>query len=78
MARLLLLGIIAIIALLIFLAKKGAGRVMGEDNPLNKTTFKDETGKVMDKTARGLNWMEKQWEESKKRAAEESDTKRLD
>lgn len=65
MGRLFLFVIIAIIAGVIALAKNAIGNVSGNDE-LKDASVRSEAKKVMDKTARGINWMEEQWEESKK------------
>ena len=44
-----------------------AGKVVGNEY-LKQANLKDESQKLMDKTARGLNWMEKQWEDAKKQS----------
>ena len=49
------------------MVKKAAGKASGNEELKNVTT-KDEAKKVMDKTARGLSWMEQQWEDSKDKA----------
>ena len=48
-----------------------AGRVVG-NRKLKSSTFKGETKKVMDKTAKGMSWMEQQWEQSKADAESEN------
>ena len=69
MGKLLLFFIIVIVAGVIALAKILLGKATGNES-LGSTTLKGETKKVMDKTARGVNWMEEQWEQSKKDAEE--------
>ena len=76
MARLVLFVIIAIIAGIIALIKSAIGKVSSNEK-LRNTSFEGETKKVMDKTAKGVSWMEKQWEESKK-DAEPPSTKKSD
>lgn len=76
MGRLFLFVIIAIIAGVIALIKGAIGKVSGNES-LKNTSFKGEAKNVMDKTARGVSWMEAQWEESKK-DAEPPNTKKLD
>lgn len=66
MGRLFLFLIIGIIAVVIAVIKSAVGEVTGNEE-LKNTTLKGETKKVMDKTAKGIGWMEQQWEQSKKR-----------
>ena len=68
--RLLVLLIIAAISIVITLIKKTAGHVVGSDD-LSKTTVKKETANLIDKTARGVGWMEQQWEAAKNRSVPE-------
>jgi hypothetical protein len=72
MGRLFLFIIIGIIAVVISVIKSTTGTVTRNEE-LKNTTLKGETKKVMDKTAKGLSWMEQQWEESKKEAEEPKD-----
>lgn len=67
MGRLFLFVIIAIIAGIIAVIKSAVGKATGNEK-LKNATLKSESKKVMDKTAKGISWMEKQWEESKKNA----------
>ena len=60
MGRLVLVVFMMIISGIIFLLKKGASVVTG-----NEVNFKDETGKVMQTTAKGINWMNEQWKKLK-------------
>ncbi len=76
MARLLLFVIIIIIAIIIVVIKSGVGKVTGNEK-LKNITLKGETEKIMDKTAKGIGWMEQQWEQSKKKA-EGSNKKTID
>ena len=69
-------AIIGIIVIIIALGKKAAGVVSGNEK-LKNTTLKDETKKVMDKTAKGVGWMKQQWEQSKKEA-EDANKKEID
>jgi predicted Holliday junction resolvase-like endonuclease len=71
MGRLFLFVIIAIIAGVIAVAKSAVGQVT-KNEELKNTTLKGEAKKVMDKTAKGVSWMEEQWEESKKNAEDSS------
>ena len=67
MGRLFLFVIIGIVAVVIFVIKSAAGKVTRNER-LKNITFKGETKKVMDKTAKGISWMEQQWEQSKEEA----------
>ena len=67
MGRLFLFIIIAIIAGVVAVIKATIGHVSGNED-LKNTSFKGEAKVVMDKTAKGISWMEQQWEESKKDA----------
>jgi len=67
MGRAILFIVILGIAALLAVIKSLAGRVSGNEN-LKNTSLKGETRKVMDKTAKGISWMEQQWEESKSSA----------
>jgi predicted Holliday junction resolvase-like endonuclease len=67
MGRLIFFVIVGIIAIAIAVIKMGVGKVTGNEK-LKNTTMQGETKKVMDKTAKGINWMEQQWEQSKKDA----------
>ena len=67
MARMTLFLIIAAIAVVLYLLKIIVGKLIGNKD-LKSATVKDETKKVMDSTAKGISWMENQWEQSKKDA----------
>jgi len=67
MGRLLLFIIVAIIAGIIAASKSAIGKVSGNEE-LKNASLKGEAKKVMDKTAKGISWMDEQWEESKKDA----------
>lgn len=69
MGRLILFAFVGLIGLIFVVVKSVAGKVTGNEN-LKNTTLQGETKKVMDKTAKGMNWMEEQWEQSKKEAAD--------
>ena len=60
MGRLVLVIFMMIASGIIFLIKKSASAVTGKD-----VTFKDESAKVMNSTAKGINWMNDQWEKAK-------------
>ena len=67
MGRLFLFIIVAIVAGIIAASKSAVGKLSGNEE-LKNASLKGEAKKVMDKTAKGISWMEKQWEESKKDA----------
>ena len=67
MARMGLFLVIAIIAVVLFLIKLIIGKLI-RNKDLQSTTVKNETKKVMDSTAKGISWMETQWEQSRKDA----------
>ena len=67
MARLIFFVIVGAIGLVIVAVKRVTGEVTGNEN-FKKATLHSETKVVMDKTAKGINWMEEQWEQSKKTA----------
>lgn len=64
MIRLAFFGIVIVVAFLIWAVKAAAGTVTDNED-LKKTTFKGQTQRTMDKSARGLNWLEKQWDSAK-------------
>ena len=68
MGRLVLVVFMMIISGIIFLFKKGASAITGKE-----VTFKDESAKVMNSTAKGLNWMNDQWEKAKLNAGMSND-----
>jgi len=72
--RLLFILAVMFVGAIISMAKNTAGK-MTNNEKLKNTTLTDESKKIMDKTARGINWMEKQWEESKKKAQEDNKDK---
>ncbi|WP_139058860.1 hypothetical protein [Thiorhodococcus drewsii] len=74
--RILLFIVIPLIAGLVVLAKKGAGQVTGKDNWKN-ASVKSEADDLMKKTAKGVSWMESQWEEAKREASEERNNQGL-
>ncbi len=71
MTRFLFIILIAGVSFVVFLIKSMAGHIVDNKN-LKKSTFKGETKKVMDKTAKGMSWMEQQWEQSKADAESEN------
>ncbi len=74
MGRLLVFLIVAVIAGLIAIMKNTLGKVTG-NKKLKNASLKSEAKNVMDKTAKGVSWMEAQWDKSKKDA--ESSIKKL-
>ena len=60
MGRLIFVIFMLIISGIIYLVKAGAGKITGKE-----VDFKDESRKVMEKTAKGINWMNDQWERAK-------------
>jgi hypothetical protein len=70
MIRLIFFGIVLVVALVVWSAKKAAGYV-SENQGLKDTTYKGQTQRTMDSAARGVNWLEKQWEQAKSDAAKE-------
>lgn len=64
MFRLAFFGLVVIVAAIAWVAKQAAGAATG-DEKLRETTFKDQTQKTMDSTARGINWLERKWDLAK-------------
>ena len=64
MGRAIGLILLLILSGIIYLIKAGAGKVTGKE-----VKFQDESRKVMEKTARGINWMNEQWEKAKSTAS---------
>lgn len=60
MGRLVIIVVMMIISGIIYLIKAAAGKVTGKE-----ANFQDESRKVMEKTARGVHWMNDQWEKAK-------------
>lgn len=58
MGRLVIIIVMLIISGIIYLIKAAAGKVRGGDRS-------DESRKVMEKTAKGISWMNDQWEKAK-------------
>lgn len=67
MGRLILLLLLGAVGLVVVVVKSVAGKVTGNES-LKNSTLQGETKKVMVKTAKGISWMEEQWEQSKKEA----------
>lgn len=65
--RILVFLFIALIALVISTVKRSVGTVMKNED-LKSSSLADEAKTVMDKTAKGISWMEQQWEDSKREA----------
>lgn len=61
MGRLVLVIIMLAVSGIVYLIKAGASKVTGKEN----VNFQEESRKVMEKTAKGVNWMEEQWEKAK-------------
>ena len=64
MGRLILVIILMGLSGIIYLAKAGARKVTGGE----QVDFQNESQKVMQKTARGVEWMNSQWEQAKSQA----------
>lgn len=60
MGRLIIIVVMMIVSGIIYLIKAAAGKVTGKE-----VNFQDESRKVMEKTARGVHWMNDQWEKAK-------------
>ncbi len=60
MARLAFVVIMLIISGIIFIVKASVGKVTGKE-----VNFQDESKKVMHTAAKGINWMNDQWEKAK-------------
>ncbi|MBX3352280.1 MAG: hypothetical protein KF684_05050 [Phycisphaeraceae bacterium] len=63
MIRLIFLGIIAIIAFVIWVSKQAAAAATGSER-LRQESFRTQTQKTMHATARGVNWLNDQWEQA--------------
>lgn len=61
MARLIFFVFILIISGIVFLLKAGFQKVTGRE----VTTFSEESQRVLHSTAKGINWMNDQWERAK-------------
>lgn len=64
MGRILLVIILMGVSGVIYLIKAGARKVTGGE----EVNFQKESQKVMEKTARGVEWMNSQWEQAKSQA----------
>ena len=67
MGRILVLVLIVIMGWIFTAAKKTTGKIVNNQR-LKDTSVKDESKKIMNKAAKGINWMEEQWQDSKKNA----------
>ena len=67
MGRILVLVLIVIMGWIFTAAKKTTGKIVNNQR-LKDTSVKDESKKIMNKAAKGINWMEEQWQDSKKSA----------
>lgn len=68
MGRMVIMVFILIGSAIIFIVKSAAKKVTGGKD----VSFKDETRKVMDKTAKGVGWMNEQWDEAKRKAQDDN------
>ena len=66
MARLFLIFIVFIVALVITALKNVAGSVTDNRDWAN-AKVRDEARDLMDRTARGIEWLESQWDDSRER-----------
>lgn len=60
MGRLIIVIVLLIVSGIIYLVKAAAGKVTGRD-----VKFQDESQKVMQSAAKGVQWMNDQWEKAK-------------
>ena len=67
MGRIIVLVLIVIMGWIFTAAKKTTGKIVNNQR-LKDTSVKDESKKIMNKAAKGINWMEEQWQDSKKNA----------
>ena len=67
MGRILVLVLIVIMGWIFTAEKKTTGKIVNNQR-LKDTSVKDESKKIMNKAAKGINWMEEQWQDSKKSA----------
>jgi hypothetical protein len=67
MVRLLLFAVIVAIAFIIWIVKAIVGTATQSDR-LRQETFQSQTQKTMRSTARGVNWLNEQWEDAKRAA----------
>jgi len=72
LARLILFAVILIVAIVVWASKRAAGAVSGSER-LKQETFRSQTQKTMQTTARGVNWLNEQWERANRAARGESD-----
>jgi len=67
MGRIIVLVLIVIMGWIFTAAKKTTGKIVNNQR-LKDTSVKGESKKIMNKAAKGINWMEEQWQDSKKNA----------
>ncbi len=67
MGKLIILALIVGIGWMITAAKKATGAITSNQR-LKNTSVKGESKKIMDKAAKGVNWVEEQWQDSKRNA----------
>lgn len=72
MVRLILFGIVLIVALVIWIGKMLAGAATGSER-LQQESFRSQTQKTMGSAARGINWLNEQWDEAKRAARQPSE-----
>lgn len=73
MGRLILVVILMAISGVVYLVKAGARKVTGG----KEVNFQEESQKVMEKTAKGVEWMNEQWEQAKSQAKSEESSRSL-
>jgi len=71
MARLILFAIVVVVAVLIWIVKAAAGAVTGSEK-LQQETLRSQTQKTMHTAARGVNWLNEQWEQAKQATRQHS------
>lgn len=64
MVRLIFFVIVIVVAFLVWLAKAAVGAVTGSEK-LKQETLRSQTQKTMHTAARGVNWLNEQWEQAK-------------
>jgi hypothetical protein len=74
MGRLILFAIVLAVAAVIWIAKALVGAVSGSQS-LRRETLRSQTQKTMRTTARGVNWLNEQWEQAKAAADSSSASK---
>lgn len=71
MTRLVFFAVVLIGAFIIWIAKQVSGELTG-NREYRQTTFKQQTRQTMDSVARGINWLEEQWDDAKQTASRDS------